>query len=77
MAETNTQRLDRLHEELAALYRSGLRHDRPADDGRLAHYWVRIYKLEDALHREALADEASFYRRAALAADEKETDEDS
>lgn len=64
MTETNKQRADRLHSELAALYRSGLRHDRPADDARLTYYWVRIWKLEEVEHREALADQASAARAA-------------
>ena len=64
MTETNEQRLDRLHDELSGLYRSGLLHTRPAEDIRLSYYWVRIWKLEEALHRETLADQASAHRAA-------------
>ena len=47
MAETNMQRLDRLHQELAVLYKYGV-----TDKVRLQSYWVRIDRLEDALIRE-------------------------
>ena len=53
--ETNEQRLDRLHRELAHLYRSGV-----TDPVRLNAHWARIDKLESALSLEQIAlDRAS------------------
>lgn len=49
MAETNSQRLDRLHAELAHLYRNKVDQSQP---DRITYYWVRIDRLEDALARE-------------------------
>ena len=69
MNETHEQRLDTLHNELAALYRAGLLHTRPNDDARLTYYWLRIFKIEDVQKREALADQAAIHRAVTAAAD--------